>query len=272
VINELLAASGFATTVFTGLSPQPEVAAQQKSAIAQALRAAFPSPSAFVEEDGRFDLAAEPNQHHHRVLLQCLQCPSITEMMSIDPGSVKFSSTPEKHHAFQLTFSHRVSEAEESSTAWRVSATVEPLRFVIVTRETLPKGTLVDGSHLEIAPCIGRRKCSTQAEHKTYEEVANELVALSGLVSRRHLTGADVVESKDFLRPARVKKGAEVRIAVTTPGGLTLSTKATALEQGAVGDKIHVRLHRETWEQPNRAASLVVGQILDDGTVHYEVD
>lgn len=265
MIAELLVANGFATAVFSGLAASDEYAAHQKSAITQALRSVFSAPSAFIEEDSRWDASLEPDKIHHRVFLRCIDCPAAPAHDGVSPESVQYSSSSAAGDVFTLFF-----ETVPSAQKWKVAGKVERLSFASVTTKTIPAGSTVAASDVQIVACSTIRRCQTATSFDTHRDALMFATSLSGMIARRSLANGKVLVKDDFTAPLAVKRGAEVNVVLSSESGLQIVARAVALESGSVGNTIQLRLMGDSRSRPSANAQVVMGLIGQGGEIRYE--
>lgn len=300
MISELLASKAFATLTFLGLSANPAESNIQKSLLMQSLRAAFPAPSAFIEESAETDFAVEASSEHHRLTLRCITCFKSNEGQTIDPESVTYTSsdrqsspgatgsasinvTSEYEFSFKLqakseeTASARKPETQKEATnaeaeLWRVALSIKKLNFGIFTDRKIERGEQPAVQFFRIVPCLTSAACvaaktfpSLDAANTTVQKEFGARMARSAIAAGRQ------VDTGDFVEPTLVERGAPVTVSLESPTGLTIKTKGVALRSGSSGEIIPVQLNLGFQKDAGALNTQTVQtRITAKGEVRYE--
>jgi flagella basal body P-ring formation protein FlgA len=300
VISELLATKAFATLTFLGISATPMESSLQKSLMMQSLRAAFPEPSAFIEESPETDFAVEASTEHLRLTLRCIACFRVTEPLSIDPESVSYTSNDrrpsmatagsaltnapsEYEFSFRLQSKSQVSDSNQNtetqaqhkrheSEVWRVALSIRKLNFGVFTSRKIERGSNTAAQDFRILPCLATNACVSAKTFPTYE-AANTAIHrdISARNARSAIASGRQVDTDDFVAPTLVDRGANVMVILENPSGLTIKTKGTALRSGATGEIIPVQIIPGSPKESGTASTQTIqARIMAKGEVRYE--
>ena len=233
----------------------------------QALRSVFPSPSAFVEEDSRWDFSLEPDEIHYRIQLRCVACPQPVEPVHIEPESVSYSSITDRHEAFSLQFR---TKSPSNGSEWRVLGQIEKLQFAVASKKSYAPGAAVNPNFFEPLACGGRKNCRGATVFDTHTEATAFASGLKGLVARRAVIAGKPIAAVDLTSPILVRKGSEVHLSMVAESGLSLRARAIALESGTAGERIRIKLQSGTWDKSLPQSHNLVGRVNSADEVIYE--
>lgn len=116
---------------------------------------------------------------------------------------------------------------------WKIfiGAQIQQFSDIWVATTAIARGTLLDESHVKLE----RRDIS-----KTITQYFTGRQSPVGLVAKRPLRAGDVLQASAVAKQKLVKRGDRVHV-IGRKNGLEIRTSATALSDGASGDRIRVR-------------------------------
>ncbi len=304
MISELLANKAYATLTFLGISATPMESSLQKSLLMQSLRAAFPEPSAFIEESSETDFSVEALSEHFRLTLRCITCFKATESQTIDPESVNYTSSDRRPQSassgnalnnvpseYEFTFKLQSKSQAADSTqnpeaqtqaqiktntqegeTWRVALSIRKLSFGVFTNRKIERSGNTVPQDFRILPCLATTACVSAKTFPTYQAATNAIHAeISTRNARNTIAAGRQVDTADFIDPTLVDRGSHVMVILENPSGLTIKTKGTALRSGATGELIPVQIIQGTPSESGSANTQTIqARIMAKGEVRYE--
>jgi flagella basal body P-ring formation protein FlgA len=249
VILDLLATSAFATLSFASLTGTPDSRTAQKEVIVQALRTAFPQPSAFIEESSDISLDFETEMQHTRLKVFCVRCTHAESSDVIDSHSVTFSSLATGRPGgtqIELTFTTGTGGLTSETKNWAIRIDLELLRFGIFTQSAMEKGQEMSNGLSSVRPCLPPSTCRASETHATFADAIAQTNRLIGQIARRSIPFGQQITAEEFLHPNIISKGNPVSLVLSTQSGLLIRTPAAALADGRTGETIPVRISGQT--------------------------
>lgn len=265
MIIEFLATTAFATLSFASLSGTNESRTVQKDVIVQALRTAFPEPSAFIEESSEMSLDFEKDVQHPRLKVFCVRCFQTDQSQTVDARSVVYSSVSGVRPSgdqIEISFTTGVPEQTEETKSWSIRIELDMVRFAAFSTTAIDKGQAITSSLVSIRACLSAGVCRSSDAHPTYADAVEQVSGLMGHVARRPISPGQQITAEGFVRPTTVRKGSMVSLTLTTANGLTIKTQASALADGRSGDTIPVSVEGQT-------KRTVRARVLDSREVEY---
>lgn len=265
MIIDALATTAFATLTFASLPGTQESRSVQKDIIVQALRTAFPKPSAFIEESAEMSLDFERDIPHPRLKVFCIQCSQTHHAQIVDARSVVFSSQSGARSSgdqIKLSFTTGMREATDDVKRWSVQIELDMLRFAAFSTTTIEKGQDVSNNQVAIRPCLSAGVCRSSDAHPTFTDAVKQIDGLMGYIARRTISSGRQITTEAFVRPTTVRKGSLVSLILTTASGLSIKTQASAMADGRSGDTIPVSVKGQT-------KRTIQARVLDSRKVEY---
>ncbi len=268
MISDLLSTTAFATLSFAGINGSELSQSAQKDMIVQALRTAFPKPSAFIEEVSRMELALEVTLRHKRLRVRCLRCESGHDTQLLAPESVRFATTGRGLRQFELTFETLTvadgETKEHERHAWKARVEESDLKFGVFTTAPMTPGQTFQLGNSKVLACLGLVRCQPGQSFLTHAEAEDSRKRMGQLIVKQKLRTMSAITPQALASPTYVTRGDTVTLRLSTPTGLHLQTQAKALKKGTLGEMIPVEVARG-----NRKRQVVRARVVARGEVEH---
>lgn len=238
----------------------------RKDIVSQALRTAFPKPSAFIEESPEVDLSLEPSLLHPYLKIDCVRCFELSENTKLLPQSVQVESSVNRTGTFHLTFQTTDTINPSEALNWKIRAQKHDLEFAVFSTQALARNAPITKELLQIRACTSFHPCRQAATFTTHEEAMVEMKRWieQKLTSRRMRRAGDPLRRSDLIASLTVSRGDTLELLQTLSSGLVIKTRGQALKGGRVGDTIPIKIRNR-----ERNSRQVYARIQDERTADY---